>query len=322
MSLASVVAVGGAVLTVFNGIGNLVKVTLNSITNVFVKKIFIKTKDNANFATNYAFKMELSDGNNAINASDDGDDIKFEIGNGIYVKSPKYYGSEKNILIWIDDDCITLYCLFCFDNRLRYYVSDIYKKFNSPDDRTIKYSSNGNSWGFPKYQRLRDVNLMISNLHSSSLAVLNDVAQFFDSEQEFARKAKPFRFGYILSGPTGSGKTALAEIIAMKFKMTMYSVVLNSDKMNDATLIDLVTSVPPRSLILFDEFEKQLEAIQSNKNINISEAGILTAIDGPQRLSHGSIVLLTVNEMNSLRELFRIALNREGRIDKHFEVIK
>ena len=48
----------------------------------------------------------------------------------------------------------------------------------------------------------------------------------------------------------------------------------------------------------------------------MSEGGILTAIDGPQRLSHGTIVIMTSNDIYEFTDNFKEALFRKGRVDE------
>ena len=119
-------------------------------------------------------------------------------------------------------------------------------------------------------------------------------------------------------GGVGTGKTTVIEKLAINHNMSIYMVNLNSDGMTDSVLINLLANVPLKSLILFDEFDKQYTAIKTNTKISLSDGGILSAIDGPQRLSHGTIVIMIVNDVNSLTTTFREQLIRPGRIDSTF----
>lgn len=114
------------------------------------------------------------------------------------------------------------------------------------------------------------------------------------------------------------GKSTIVEIIAMKYGRSVYSIILNNNNMTDANLINLINQIPPNSLIVFDEFEKQYEAFTNNPNVKISNGGILSAIDGLPRLSHGSIVLMIVNERSILPKKLIDPLLRIGRLDKSF----
>jgi hypothetical protein len=88
--------------------------------------------------------------------------------------------------------------------------------------------------------------------------------------------------------------------------------------MTDTVLTNLVSSVPPYSVIVFDEMDKQYPTAKKNPNINLSDGGILTAIDGVQRLSYATIVIMIVNDINLLDITFRNQLLRHGRIDQSF----
>ena len=54
----------------------------------------------------------------------------------------------------------------------------------------------------------------------------------------------------------------------------------------------------------------------------MSEGGILTAIDGPQRLSHGTIVIMTSNDIYEFTDSFKEALFRKGRVDEVINISK
>ena len=110
----------------------------------------------------------------------------------------------------------------------------------------------------------------------------------------------------------------MAEVIANKFHLDIYSLCLNHRKSDDASLIGMISEIPPRSLLLIDEFEKQYETLQSNGSSHISSGGILSALDGSQHISHGTIIIITLNSKDSLPDQFLESLTRKGRIDKYY----
>jgi len=260
-----------------------------------------------------------------INVSDCGNGVRFEPGNGIYWKTIKC-NNNKSRWVWvhINDDDIYFYCFLCFDGSLRKYIDNIYKKHNNPQQIIMVFTSNGKSWDHPNIRRNEGVDIKINNMHASSLVVYDKISQFksLATEHHYKQMGKPYRYGCILSGLKGSGKSTMPEIIAMKFNMPIYEVMLNTDGMCDGVFKKLMTSVPANSLIVFDEFEKQLTTIKNNKNINLSEGGILSGIDGVVRLAHGCTVILTVNNINELSQEFLDNLLRAGRIDDHFQLMR
>jgi len=53
--------------------------------------------------------------------------------------------------------------------------------------------------------------------------------------------------------------------------------------------------VPLHFIIYIEEIDKQLATLMENNRIKISIGGLLTALDGSQRLSDGTIIILTSN---------------------------
>jgi hypothetical protein len=329
----SVVSWFAGPLMLVNTISNVVWRTLEAVMDLFVTRIKIDRKNNINTTTVRSFMQELDSKAGVNNVMDGNNSVRFELGRGIHWRTIK--GATKNRWVWIyiDDDDIYLYCFLCFDGSLRNYVNNIYKKHNNPQQIIMTFtpalssnnsSGSSKSWDYPNIRRNEGVEIKIKNMHSSSLAVYDKITQFKSAASEVYYKecGRPYRYGCILSGLKGSGKSTMAEIIAMKFNMPIYEVTLNTDGMCDGVFKKLMTTVPANSLIVFDEFEKQLVTIKDNKNINLSEGGILSGIDGVVRLAHGCIVILTVNDINVLSTDFRENLMRIGRIDAHFELVR
>ncbi len=59
--------------------------------------------------------------------------------------------------------------------------------------------------------------------------------------------------------------------------------------------------------------------LRSNTNNQISFGGVLSAIDGPQRLNDSCIVVMTTNNIGYFTETEKESLCRKGRIDQIFE---
>ena len=146
-------------------------------------------------------------------------------------------------------------------------------------------------------------------------AFLFDVKTFkLNRTQEmYEKQGRPYRKGYLIEGPSGTGKTTIIEKVASDYKMPVYSIQLNSKEMTDEVLVNLVANVPPYSIIVLDEFEKQYGTIKTNSKI--TDSGILSALDGMQRVSHGTLIVLVVNNFNKLPASLKEPLMRPGRID-------
>ena len=87
--------------------------------------------------------------------------------------------------------------------------------------------------------------------------------------------------------------------------------------MTDNELARLVAAVPTDGILLIDEFDKQLKAMRSNRRVALTMGGLNSAIDGAQRMSFGSIVIIISNAdpATYLSTHEYAELCRPGRID-------
>ncbi|KAF7863124.1 hypothetical protein EAF04_007207 [Stromatinia cepivora] len=168
----------------------------------------------------------------------------------------------------------------------------------------------------------------------------------------YSNRGIPYRRGYLLHGPPGTGKSSLSFAIAGYFKLKIYIVSLNSGSMNEDTLSTLFAELPKQCVVLLedvdtaglthtrdednedDDYEefapkspltkatKTLEAM-AKKNSNkegsgkISLSALLNVIDGVAS-QEGRILIMTTNHIEKLDE----ALIRPGRVDMtvHFDL--
>jgi hypothetical protein len=275
---------------------------------------------------NTSFRYTGSDGHNELN---------YEIANGTYkikndiwhkitnfdcyisnyisrqighsVAQPVYYKFEDKYITISVQSIIS-------EQELYDYIDKIYKTYCVPEKITTYFTSNEDKWSFPIIRRSRDITKI--NITNEMQKVIDNIDEFIDAEQVYYKNGNPYKKGYLIKGKPGTGKTSIIEYTAIKHNMCIYLVNLNSKNMTDSVLINLLSDIPPHSIIVFEEIDRQIETLNKNNNKFVSEGGILTAIDGPQRLSHGTIVIMTSNNTYKFTESFREALFRKGRIDE------
>ncbi len=293
--------------------------------NIFCSKVEIIGEGNPKAL--YAIKQEIEllvDPKNLINMQDGPKDAKFSLSYGTYRVKTKQLGhvwaeyTKEGINLYTLPE-VGIWPLRCQSRivDLKSYSKFVYQKHCSPSELIMTFTSNKDKWSFPIMRR--PTKFKEANCTDDMKVALNDIDKFKKNMKAYEEKGVPYRRGYLLHGVTGSGKTTIIELAARKHNMTLYSLNLNSNEMTDTILINLVSTVPPDAIIVLEEIDKQIEALQNNQNKYVTIGGILSAIDGPQRLSHGTIVIMTANKKDFVPDDQKEALFRAGRIDRQFE---
>ena len=157
--------------------------------------------------------------------------------------------------------------------------------------------------------------------------LLQDIRNFRNSKQRYARLGVPYHRGYLLYGPPGTGKTSLVSAIAAHFGISIYTV--NLADFNDRTLMKAVNQVSTNSVLLFEDIDcmkgskTRVEAKSGSKDNTLGPAnesaanqngvtlsGLLNVLDGFYAPTN-VIFVMTTNHAEALDE----ALLRPGRID-------
>lgn len=241
------------------------------------------------------------------------------------VKNKSYLISKKNnkkIYVDVSDNKIAIRAFKFLCGRvtmknLKSYFDDLYKIYNAASNVMLFFTSDSDQWTRPISRIPRNFKKL--KLTNEMKLALDDVDDFTKNEKRYYKKGYSYRRGYFFHGKTGTGKSTMAEIIAYKYNRVIYMLTLNSKNMTDTSLINLLCSVPPNSIIIIDEIDKQIEALSKNKKACVTIAGLLTALDGPQRLSDSTIIILTANKLSFLSKIDQKSLLRRGRIDKVIE---
>jgi len=85
--------------------------------------------------------------------------------------------------------------------------------------------------------------------------ILADMQRFLCSEEWYANRGIPYRRGYLLHGPPGTGKSSLCLALAGALKMDVCLISLSDPSLDDEGLRTSLTNAPAGSLLLFEDVD-------------------------------------------------------------------
>lgn len=195
-------------------------------------------------------------------------------------------------------------------------LNHIYDEFSRSSSGVMVYNSFHGLWSSCRKINKRPLNTV--TLPGDIVKnIVSDISDFLESEEKYNRKGEGWHRGYLFHGVPGSGKTSLALAIASELKMPIYNLWLSSCY-GDNYLMDLVSKVPPRSIILMEDVDCVMptrETHQSNPTPrNLTLTAVLNVLDGICS-SNGCVVIMTTNHKENLDP----AVLRSGRVDVSIE---
>lgn len=151
--------------------------------------------------------------------------------------------------------------------------------------------------------------------------IANDLRSFLDGKSWYRDRGLPWRRGYLLEGPPGTGKSSAIFALAGVAKKSVY-IINPSTVMNDNELMEAFAAANDGIIVLEDidavdisnarETEKT-EDKPENRKITLS--GLLNAIDGVAARD-GRVLFITSNHPDKLDG----ALIRPGRVDRRLHM--
>ncbi|KAF8969838.1 BCS1 N terminal-domain-containing protein [Flammula alnicola] len=142
----------------------------------------------------------------------------------------------------------------------------------------------------------------------------NDVKSFLDRRQWYADRGIPYRRGYLLHGPPGSGKTSFIQALAGSLSYDICVLNLSERGLADDKLFHLLSNAPERSFVLIEDidaaFNKRVQTSEDGYQSSVTFSGFLNALDGVAS-GEERIIFMTTNHVERLDP----ALIRPGRVD-------
>lgn len=182
------------------------------------------------------------------------------------------------------------------------------------EGKTVIYTSWGPEWrpfGQPRQKRVLGSVILDKDLDT---LILNDVKDFLGSGEWYHNRGIPYRRGYLLYGPPGSGKTSFIQAIAGELDYNICILNLSEKNLTDDRLNHLMNHIPDRSILLLEDvdaaFNKREQSSDQGYTSGVTFSGLLNALDGVASAEE-CLTFMTTNHPEKLDP----ALLRPGRVD-------
>ena len=214
-------------------------------------------------------------------------------------------------------ETITLTTLYSQRNIFQDLFSEAHELAQQfSEGKTIVYQARATSWekfGEPRRKRPLESVVLDKGVKER---IISDVRGFLGSAKWYYDRGIPYRRGYLLHGPPGSGKSSFIRALAGELDYNIAMLNLSERGLTDDRLNHLLTIIPRMTLVLLEDADAAFGNRRTQtdedgyRGANVTFSGLLNALDGVASAEE-RIVFLTTNHVDRLDS----ALVRPGRVD-------
>ncbi|HVU63163.1 MAG TPA: AAA family ATPase [Phycisphaerales bacterium] len=143
------------------------------------------------------------------------------------------------------------------------------------------------------------------------------LCEFCGAREQYEWAGIPWRFGVLLHGEPGTGKTSLAHSLASRLGLRI-AVITLADFESDREMVEVFRCVQEQAVVLIEDVDCAFRQRDGGGEAaaGVSFSGFLNCIDGVMAPQNGRILVMTTNHLDRLDP----ALVRPGRVDLRIEV--
>lgn len=203
----------------------------------------------------------------------------------------------------------------------RYVFEDLFREAyalsqRAQEGKTTILTSWSTEWkplGEPKRKRPLDSVILAKGVKER---IVEDIKSFINAREWYLDRGIPYRRGYLLHGPPGTGKSSFIQALAGELDYNIAMLNLSERGLTDDRLTHLMINVPPRTIMVLEDADAAFSNRRTQtdddgyRGANVTFSGLLNALDGVASAEE-RIVFLTTNHVERLDG----ALVRPGRVD-------
>ncbi|RSL40394.1 hypothetical protein CEP54_016132 [Fusarium duplospermum] len=198
---------------------------------------------------------------------------------------------------------------------------------NESKNKTIIYGHRDEYWRKEKAVATRPLSTVILDKKQKG-PLIKDIQDFLNPETRrwYSDHSIPYKRGYLLHGPPGTGKSSFSLSIAGELDMDIYAISIPG--VNDRMLNGLFAGLPGRCVVLLEDIDAAGAACSRDsdsedsdsgtdarpKRKGVTLSGLLNVLDGVAS-QEDRVLIMTTNHPKKLDQ----ALTRPGRIDMEVE---
>ncbi|KAJ6125991.1 hypothetical protein N7471_010484 [Penicillium samsonianum] len=223
---------------------------------------------------------------------------------------------------------ISVTCLGRSSNILKALLKECQDEYlNHIENKITIFGHCSSQWRKEKAKDIRPLSTVILK-DSEKSPLIKDMKDFLEPQTRnwYSQRRLPYRRGYLLHGPPGTGKSSFSLSIAGELGMDIYAVSIPS--VDDQSLKTLFEQLPDNCVVLLEDidavgsvYSRELGADGPNSDSKshaekngVTLSGLLNVLDGVAA-QEARVVIMTTNHIKKLDP----ALIRPGRVDKKVE---
>ncbi|ERS96005.1 hypothetical protein HMPREF1624_07540 [Sporothrix schenckii ATCC 58251] len=236
---------------------------------------------------------------------------------GVFIAVSREKQSTANMSTGEPHETVTLTTLYAH----RHVFEEVFSQAHTlaaqaAEGKTPVYSVQGMGWGTLGEPRTKRPLASVVLDRDVKEHIVADVRDFLQRQHWYVDRGIPYRRGYLLYGPPGSGKTSFIQALAGELDFGLAVVNLSEIGMTDDKLAMLLMKLPRRSILLLEDADAAFVNRRAARDADgysgptVTFSGLLNALDGVAA-GEERIAFLTTNHIDRLDP----ALIRPGRVD-------